>query len=145
MKISKDSWHYKFLTKDFWFVDGTWYGNVSNSLCGYFWQVVFKSIEHTIKNFILPTAVVGVVAVAPLLQLVLWAVTGYWDLDTFGAFMVVAEVFLALVFSIIFGGFWLYEKIKYSEVEMPEEVNIFTEYVKAKHEKVCPVLEFTDD
>lgn len=142
MKISKDSWHYKFLTKDFWFVDGAW--DVSNSLCGYFWQVIFKGVEHIIKNFILPAVVVGVTAIAPLFQLVMWAVTGYWNPDTFGAFMVVVEVFLALILSTIFGGFWLYEKIKYSEVEMPEKVNIFTEYVKAKHEKVCPVLEFTD-
>lgn len=42
MQVNKNSWHYKVLTERFCFMRGWYEWNISNSLCVYFWQVMFR-------------------------------------------------------------------------------------------------------
>lgn len=143
MKISKDSWHYKMLTKDFWWSGKTHPYNISDSLCGYFWQVVFKTIGRTFNLIITPLVILGFALIAPLIQIVGYLSTGYWDTGSIGQAALFFEAAILSVSAVVWTCFWLYEKVKY--IKKPKPVNIFTEYVKAKHDKVCPMLEFTDD
>lgn len=144
MKISKDSWHYKALTQKLLLIDGKSKYQVSKSLCGYFWQMVWRI-----------ASVFGIYAFA-LSPLVFWA-TLLLEIPDQG-FLHVALTFFgvfASCFYAFFGIAWvcvvLLENVINPLVDKlslrrhgDKQPNIFTEYVKAKKDKVCPVLEFTD-
>lgn len=142
MKISKDSWHYKLLTKDVLYVEGLNTYNISDSLCGYFWQVVYRAIALTFFLLVLPIAVLNVAVVLPLVQVAGYLATGYWDVDGAGAAVLVSELLCVSTGALVWLTFWAKDKI--GDVKKPKPVSIFTEYVKAKHKRVCPMLEFTD-
>lgn len=144
MKLSKDSWHYKALTQKLLFIEGKSEYAVDRNLCGYFWQVVWRILS-----------VFGIYAFA-LSPLVFWT-TLLLEIPDQG-FLHIALTFFGMFascFYAFFGIAWLcipltnHVIIPIAERVFPEDteekVNIFTEYVRAKHDKVCPVLEFTDE
>lgn len=145
-------------------VDAVWSDffnkNISNSLCGYFWQVVFAPIV-TIGMIGVVLAVAGIF-LAGALYIVGDVVGGI--LAQFGilpaSFLSEKGVFkwehvyASIVFDLIFAGilFGRYKYYKYKERKRferststePVKVNLVVEFIKAKKRKVCPVLNFVD-
>lgn len=158
LNIKKSSWHYRM-------VDAVWADffnkNISNSLCGYFWQVVFAPIV-TIGMIAVILAVIGVLGAGVFY--VVGAVIGN-ILAQFGllpsSFLLEKGVFkwehvyASIVVDLLIAAFF-YSKYKYrlykerkraerSQSNEPEKVNLVVEFVKAKKRKVCPVLNFVDE
>lgn len=146
MKISKNSWHY-WLVREI----GEFY-DPSNSLCVYFWQVVWS---------IFKTMVIAcfVLLLALLLSFPLWQ---FFVTLPLGAENSLA-LFNAIVYSAILIGFlcsWLvdlieycqekrqeklYKKLRQSEPVKPKQPSLLTAYIQAKKEKFCPTIQFTDE
>lgn len=152
MKISKDSWHYRTLTDGLFWLDG-WVA--SNSLCLYFWQVFFRLLMGfgiaMVATSPLVFYIVGVMELyapehmALILLLLPWVVCGL-VVSVVGG-VIVAMLCIGLVFyaigsllSWLWGVSPLNKYIKKAE----NRPSIIVEYVKAKKDKVCPILEFED-
>lgn len=144
MNISKKSGHYKLLS----YVLSDW--NISKSLCGYFWQVVLM-----VMAFVLIPSCVLVIPVVIILDMFAY------DQSIFTtALMGLGMIFWMLAIFVIIGatgdflfttGFpWV--KDKWREVfpvdeyitNPAKEPSLVYEFIKAKHEKVCPLLNFQD-
>lgn len=146
MKISKNSWHYKMVTDKSY---GIYSGNVSNSLCIYFWQVVSRFFIAGLVAVVC-SLILWCMIVAPLLNLVLGFTTGVWWLGGtminvftfFGGIMWFA--FLGISFTEIV---WPKLKAKYfvKASERQPKPSLIGSYIKAKKDKICPVIEFEDE
>ena len=145
MKISTDSWHYKMLTEEFMFMSGKSSYSVSNSLCIYFWQVVMRFLYGVgagfvyASPFVFPTLLFTGIPFER--ESLLYFITGLW---VGLGFLISALVAMALVVMVLK---YLWGKLRssVSGVKAPKQVNIATAYIKAKKDKVCPMLEFVDD
>jgi hypothetical protein len=144
MNISKNTWHFGVVADDFFFMEG-WYP--SRSLCLYFWQVVMRLFFGM---------GLGLLAASPLATAIV-SLTGTFDtasplVKLYASFGVIVSIFYGLIlagFIIYFGvqGIkWVKSKIprKHKEPQEPKEPSIIIEYIKAKKDKVCPILNFTD-
>lgn len=131
MIINKNAWHYKVVCNTFCFMDG-W--GASNSLCLYFWQVVFR---------LLIALWMGLLCASPLVSLMtaLWEVHTWW-----GALLsIMGYVVIACVLFVLASNLCVYIDEKYKAkrgFRWADEPNILWEYIKAKKAKVCPVLTF---
>lgn len=154
MDINTKSWHYRmveavwedFLNKD-----------ISTTLCGYFWQVVFAPIIC----IVLFSAVLAVIAI---LGAGAFYIIGGIVGDLLANFGILPpefalekgvfkweHVYASIVCDIIIGALWYgrYKHYKYKqekayEKNEPKEVNLFVEFIKAKKRKICPILNFVD-
>ncbi len=133
MNISKTSWHYRLLNKLDMITQ--W-----ETLCKYFWKVVFASIA-------VPLVVLG----------------GTWILTLPFWWMFVPEIPTPLVIFIgsveivflIIALIGLINKRFDEEIEAgtrprplykePKPPNLFKQWLKAKHDTVCPVIDFVDE
>lgn len=126
MKVNTKSWHYKI-----------WVASFMNSLpwktttlCNYFWRVVLFSL--------------------------MWFVIGSLALGGAGSFIYyglyktyVGWMFIASVLSVLL----LVQGIKWStnaildwyDGRPPREPGLFMQYMKAKKQKLCPIIEFEED
>lgn len=158
LNIKKSSWHYRM-------VDAVWADffnkNISNSLCGYFWQVVFAPIV----TIVMAAVILAVIAILGSgVFYVVGAVIGNL-LAHFGllpsSFLLEKGVFkwehvyASIGIDILIAAFF-YSRYKYRQYkerkraerslsDEPEKVNLVVEFVKAKKRKVCPVLNFVDE
>lgn len=149
MKINTSSWHYKLVT---------WFGQNSapRTLCPYFWKGVWHAVvASSVAGFIsLVGWGMGTDILAKILLMfgivlspVAIAVPG----------ILFGWLICAIVVGVIGGIFWscfkskeLIEKRKEDKKQAAIEAgtykepepSIFKEFVKAKHRKVCPFLEF---
>lgn len=136
MKISKDSWHYKLLNRTYTpqgtlaLVWGRWltrklglyyrewevsYWTPPKDLCTYFWCVVLSLFIKI--PFVLVVSLV----------------------------FVIASPFLALVFLAVIVVSWIQTKVSNRRgISKPNRASLILAYVKAKKDKVCPLLEFED-
>jgi hypothetical protein len=144
MNISKRSWHYRYMDRLGFDVRGT------HSLCIYFWKLVFALTIPPICMAVCALAVLffvlGVVAL-PLHMI------GLIDLKLLPAGISVALApcgFLGWI-GIIFFLTCVLSKYAYersiarrnSKTE-PQEPNVFIAYIKAKKQKVCPIIDYTE-
>ena len=138
MKINKKSWHYRLINIS---KEHEW--DIKNNLCGYFRQVVGAIIFFTFLSTIV----------------LFWsgnAIYAVFVTPTDGFLLGIAMVWWVLV-GIIFGSVsgaidnnhWLQLPIRLPKrvprVKTHKEPGIVRQWMKAKHDKVCPVLEFTDE
>ncbi len=141
MKISKDSWHYRLFCR----------ANVmpSSSLCIYFWQAVFLLTQ----NILLAIAGLFIVSIglSPLALL--------FDVDV-PANVVSTSILFWIAILICVAVVVVPETVRKSLMligraknkvrvyampdEKPKEPSLVTEWLKAKKDKVCPVIEFKD-
>lgn len=153
MKISKNSWHYKL--NRFW-----WPVSRPQSLCTYFWSTV-AALVVTVG------AVVSTIFVA-FCTLFAAGAMGYF-MVTFEFPRINTVSVWQLVFLYSWAGVGLFALICYITTQIadwhttrkhekyirdlkafvegkPEkEPNVFWAYLKAKKEKVCPFIEYTDE
>lgn len=148
MKISKDSWHYRMLTNRFMFLDGWYSYNISNSLCIYFWQVVFRFLGGAAAALTISAPIVlGLDVATGVIQTIdnvvlqvllhLWAGLGIFT----GLLAVVYSILIVLAF-VAAGAEWASQRIPSKEKKKP---SLLASYIKAKKDKVCPMLEFVDE
>jgi hypothetical protein len=112
MKIKRSRWHYRLLN---WFTEG----NVPTNLCSYFWNLIGRLI------FILMLSGVALGA--------LYAAVKYWQQA-----LLTAGFILGLTLIII-GSFYLGEWLRGRRKSKP---GLVMSFLKAKKDKVCPLLEF---
>lgn len=139
MKISKNTWHYKMVTERFCYTNG-W--RACNNLCLYFWQVVAR--------FLMGFAL-GLLAISPVVT-VIAIITNYMP-PLVTPFVATGLTFAAL--CMIAGVIFIWEKTedlirhtkwKRKSLEPKEKKpNLLIEYIKAKKEKMCPIIEFEKD
>lgn len=152
MNINTNSWHYKLVKNTFTTSKG-----VPRSLCPYvrgvIYRVLFLSAIGTGLTLMLSNMLVD-----PMIGL---GIAGIWAyVASFFASIVMLAVILGGACAIVFGGVWVYQRIqdwwedrKYDkELERerlkeqgiePKQPNIVFAFVKAKHDKFCPTLNFT--
>ena len=140
MKIKKDSFHYK--------VVAVWSDcKPSTSLCLYFWQVVFLSVFLVTKMTIFGLVLVAVAAACLFFAGALIALPFGWLVSEVPPWYLSDSMVASantVIWVLLLGGcglsllVFLGALVKNSW-KMPE---LLKAYLKAKKEKVCPVLEF---
>ena len=118
MKIKRSSWHYKLNH-----LEG--YERSYDSLCLYFWKLVFKIVA--------------------LLLFAVFFVACAFKLITSPFIIPILIIFLFFMLSTVLPLIAitsLREKLGKSP-ELPKE-NIIIEFVRAKKEKICPLIEYVD-
>ncbi len=135
MKINKKSWHYKAISKLGF--------TPSKSFCMYFWQIPL------IGMYLIVAIAIGVLAICATLNAVLapiafmFAWDGYFELafegDRVGAELLAGVVWFLYV---LFGRaiYRHHHPVGFAK----KEPSIIVEYIKAKKQKICPILEFED-
>lgn len=118
MEISEDSWHYK--VYEFGFAGHGWPPRRTN-LCSYFWRVVWGFTLGTLMA-IAAALVLGLVGAA------LYKFT-FITLTTLGVIAVLIGIGVA------------YDRRPYKE-KVKVEPGLLRLYLRAKKEKVCPLIEF---
>lgn len=157
MKISKNSWHYKMLNQGAFGLFEKRYP--SQSLCLYFWQVVYQIGALFLWLPFMGFLFVSVFAVGPLLLVATWFLAGEL-LTSHQAVMQILPEMLAPMVAAGMLGLVLYvfvivaffcaglsvlpKKIRTNQA-VDSKPSLVIEYVKAKKQKICPILEFTDD
>ena len=139
MNISKTAWHYKVVANKFCLIDGWW---PSQSLCIYFWQVILRLVLGL---------ALGLLLVSPLVTIITY-VTGTIEsspfLVQFYSFVgfVIGMLYLlgALlgIFALLYEGVaWVSRKFPKKHKE-PKEPSLLLAYIKAKKDRVCPMITF---
>ncbi|UIW11387.1 MAG: hypothetical protein [Enterobacter phage ENC9] len=152
MNINTNSWHYKLVKNTFTTSKG-----VPRSLCPYMRAVLYRIMFFGVTGTGL-TLMLSNLLVDPMIGL---GIAGIWAyVASFFASIVMLAVILGGACAIVFGGVWVYQRIqdwwedrKYDkELERerlkeqgiePKQPNIVFAFVKAKHDKFCPTLNFT--
>lgn len=135
IKINKNSWHYRVLGHPF--KSDLRYTNVG--ICKYFWMVV---------GSLLGWCGAGVLALAIVVTFVGWIPVGIGWLITGN---LLSLEFFALSFGattavfLVWVGFTLKDLIKGKLRNRKKRPNILFEYVKAKKQRVCPLVEVVHD
>ena len=115
MKISTDSWHYRLIDFLNW--------DHADNLCLYFWESVFAIFVATVALPLLAIASLFIVTL-PLLHMFY---SGYW----------LPGVIIVGMLEVIGLFMFLYVVVK----DKPEP-SLAWLWIKAKHDKVCPLLDF---
>lgn len=144
MIISKNSWHYKIITEKFCFLQPILYP--SNNLCLYFWSVIFRFIQGISTYLVLASPIVSLIVVFLMdsqnvpLFVGLWAFTGF---IVSGITLVFALVFIGVI--VVDYSNKLIKKHSPKTSKKEKKPNLFIAYIKAKKQKICPIIEFKDD
>ena len=131
IKKKKKSWHYKLVK---------WWGmKHSQSLCVYFWQVVASLT--VVPLLVLSVILLGVV-------LFITVITGIIVFPSVLLGVLSTETEELLFFTFVGGLSWtvifsvLY--VLYSNRVKHKQPSLIFSYIKAKKDKVCPIIEFED-
>lgn len=156
MNINVNSWHYKLVKNTFTSSKG-----VPRSLCPYVRAVIYRVLFLSAVG----TGLTIMLSNMLLEPMIAWGATGVWAYvaSFFGSILFLA-VILAGACAVVFGGVWAWQRIsewwsdrKYdkkvererqAEIDRangiePKQPNIVWAFVKAKHDKFCPTLNFT--
>lgn len=156
MNINVNSWHYKLVKNTFTTSKG-----VPRSLCPYMRAVLYRVMFFGAAATGL-TLMLSNLLVDPMIGL---GITGLWAyVASFFASIVVLGGILVAACAVVFGCVWAYQRISEWWVDRrydkkierlqkeakdrengiePKPENIVWAFVKAKHEKFCPSLNFT--
>lgn len=142
MKISRSTWHYN-LIEDGLFWIGGWVP--SKSLCIYFWQVVGMLLTGVVEIMAAVSPIVAIIGFGfdYLPEEMLWRVP-YVLWACFGAICIgVAALFVfACTVALICEGVKLAVKKIWIKKPSSSSTDLVYSYIKAKKDKVCPILEF---
>ena len=117
INVNKKSWHFKLVSSGFNRV-----GWEDSNLCKYFWQVVWFAIKFLI--------VVGTIIGFIVFFLIEWKMT--LTIIGFSSF-----IWLPIVGVSCFRMIGINIEIKNSK-----QLNLISEYLKEKKEKICPIIKF---
>ena len=134
MKISKDSWHYKLLLE--------WGWNIPDNLCTYVLKILLSVLLYPALG--VGSLIISANALAPFVFIgCMWLGVLPHELVVF--FSIVGSFFY-VVYAMCLVLSWVPDFFNWlsNRPSKHREPNVFTEYVKAKHSKICPVLEFTE-
>lgn len=148
MKLSKNSWHYKFNKL---IHDAGWCFDLRNtkSLCPYFWGTMFNMFTSTV-------IALSVYVFFTVIGVGILENEGFeWNILMWLYAWIIPLLILVLLVFIIAGCIGLnnfYKERKYTKNEKltskpktkPKEPNIFVEWFRAKKEKICPFIEWGD-
>lgn len=151
MKISRNSWHYRLQTRFF--------HTIPTNLCQYVWRLLWSVLWSLV--FGLGVIIIGLFAIG-ILICVVWS----WILAFQGQFMwntstehsmysvvglgfmvtisIVVTFFICLLGKIYGKLLALYPKQKKKIKKTKSRPNIFYAWLKAKKEKICPLIEYDD-
>lgn len=127
MKINKNSWHYRFWRKSF---DYPSEAPLTIDLCRYCHRIFWRLIG--ISFLVAGTAYVALVLLYLLLYMGLWRNTGV-ALSCIGAI------------GLVIGAIQLYSRWLNIPVKPVESQGLVTNWLSARKQQVCPVIEFSDD
>lgn len=132
MKISTSSLHYR-ITNFFWgFRFWDWKEPIMpRSLCLYFWTMVFSPLIPVIS-----LAVVSLAGSLIYMIVVGIGIMGVWDLYHSEDVGFIFIGFQLLIWALSAAGI-------YAEYRKHKSPSILIQYIKAKKEKVCPIIEYT--
>jgi hypothetical protein len=135
MVINKSAWHYK-LTK----LTVGRYVDISESLCGYFWQVVLCLYTTFL---VLPIMILGgwvIISGDVLLDdfsgVALYVMTAL-SVNGILLWSCVSGVIVVFIMAIVE---YFNRKQKHNH-----EPSLVKEYIKSKKQKICPIIEFKDN
>ena len=151
MKVNENSWHYKMVTYN----DGP-YTTLPMTVCGYFWAVVWAIVKRV-------GSILRIVSVVSLFAFAIGSVfnfifvgvqdgQGAFQLVSLvtGAFIIIVMTIGAVLGFIIFLIAGIHILIlhmiacrKYPKKKVDKKPNLVVEYLKAKKNKVCPLVEYT--
>jgi hypothetical protein len=123
MEIRRDSWHYRFYEVSF----NMWPPERTN-LCSYFWRVAYGIVLY--------------VALGACVLFILGA-TGYALYNHTVASLIVAGVTVVLL-GLILLGIYVDDELALRRSEPGYRPGLIRSYLKAKKEKVCPLVKFVD-
>ncbi len=133
MNVSKSSWHYRLLDK----MDLLAWQH--ETLCKYFWKVMFTAV-------LLPLVALGVSFVGTI---PLWWSFVEGDLVYLAAFIGAIEVvILTCWLGSTVAERWereIAEGTREKPVKVYKPKSLFSQWLKAKHEQVCPIIDFVDE
>jgi hypothetical protein len=139
MKIKTDNWHF--------YIVNTYGTFPQNDLCRYVWQVIgLITMLFAVGMMIGISLLVASLPIFCALYIWITGIPWIWH-ETFPTLAIIAAVFE------IVGLLWcgLYYWFKYWKAKQLDKEpgtykpNIFFEYLRAKKQKICPILEFEDD
>lgn len=138
LKFKRSSLHYRFVRK-FWSYPST-------SLCKYVWQFIFSVIGAL--TMLLMGLMAAFIFVGVPIGHILTA-TGIYDFgvqwkDAIGPYIIWGTVLAMGVGALTVRGIREYKWRNRHKVKPEKEPNLFVEFVKAKKEKVCPIIKFED-
>jgi hypothetical protein len=153
MKLERNSWHMHLVKS---FSTNKWFDILDDgkvSLCSYFWTVAFAMLKLLSCVFILLAMVVIIFCViatmfiTPLivLDLVSLSSLGITDEDVGGIVIIGTIGYLTVIIAMsnIYGDRiinWLQLKLSKTEPQKKESNSLIINYIKAKKQKVCPIL-----
>jgi hypothetical protein len=145
MEISVNSWHYKILSD----CQKSKMHRKNTTFCSYFWSVVSAiMVWITVGVACICLSIIFLMCVYWVGYIYYFAFTDYFSLvQTFDS----ERLYTSLVINVLVVFAWslrlfflgsktIYYKAK--EIEIPESKNILVQYVKAKKNKYCPMIEF---
>lgn len=140
MKVSSDSWHYKILMTEH--QRKVRYGT---SLCVYFWMVVFSIFAWSVVGtFAAIFAAIGLFAIYATGYVWYFLIGGMFGVETFDADLIE----FSFVLNGIFVATWILSMVLRKRDEMKNNRvsfdNLFFEYVRAKKQRICPLIEFEE-
>ena len=140
MKISTQSWHYKMVNKIF--------NYPSKSLCIYFWQIPYSAIVCAVCGIVMLTVIVGMVGTV-LVLLAQPVALNIWHVP------VEDTLALGLLSTVVWGAVFKglnehfsaasWNKVLFKVKTKPrkeKKPSLLLAYLKAKKDKVCPLIEF---
>lgn len=151
MQFNKTSWHYQLLTKGEFktdsFANKVEWGPVS--LCPYV-RTLLKQLLVSIIVYGILVCVVAAMIHSPILLTTWWIYGIQWiapPMESLYALGVIIYSAILIVFGymgVTFSIKWLRTKLPKQKavVQTRKEPNLFMEYAKAIHKKVCPIITF---
>lgn len=149
--VRKSSWHYRLL-------DGYSPIHIASNVCTYFWQVVIWTASVII---LVPSTIVAVVLPPVLLYLGDPALEQLAELSNIvELWIMICSVIGIVAWFLAAGALTLFilgtivrlivglfpDRDPFDERRVPtKEPGLFRQWMKAKKEKMCPLIEFTDD
>ena len=132
MKINRDSWHFRYIASK--------WDNYPKALCWYFWKVVLNTIGWVIWG--IGMSLMGILVLVVMATPVL----GWW-----GVPMVVSLLSAVLWIALYIACQYHYRKYLHHvgkiirPIKPYKEPSLAVQWLDAKHRKVCPLLQYSDE
>lgn len=158
MKVNKNSWHFKLLEKTGSEIVDKLYSGYNITLCNYFWGVVSSGFKLLAAGLAITILVIGITAMLLLMAsgIITLFFASWLPVSSANAAFSSVGLFLIGVFGGLFFIEWSsqlisngqivpdYLKFKKSDIAVEHNPNLLLDYLKAKKDKVCPLITLDD-
>lgn len=147
MKINRRSLHYRFFRAMLWL--SIWRRcNDPKSLCSYFWAVLLSPIAPPITAICLLgwAVLTATIVTAPVWVFYAWP-HAEEGVEFVGLALLFAIGVIVDVALIIVAGDWALKRIPMDHMprlSSSDMVHVAGEYIKAKKERICPIIQYED-